>query len=238
MVNYVIVDDNKSFRKKISDLVLSFMMKNKVDFKIIEFPDFNKDLEDYIKKDTNDTIYILDLELPNGDGIEIARLIRNKYNNWISPIIIITVHTSLYFEVYKQRLQVLDFIGKCDDIDKSLEENINICFKMLIKEKSYRYTYKSINYNIKLSTINYIQREGRKVKIVTERDNYYQNISINEIRKNFPSYFVLSAKGIIINLKNVNKIDWNDLKVYFKDGTEGYLVTKSHRKEIEEYEFI
>ena len=45
MVNYVIVDDNKSFRKKISDLVLSFMMKNKVDFKIIEFPDFNKDLD-------------------------------------------------------------------------------------------------------------------------------------------------------------------------------------------------
>ena len=238
MINFVIVDDNKSQRKTISNVILKNMMKNKIEFNILEFSDYNKELIDYLKCDNNDTVYILDLELPNGDGIDIARQIRNKYENWNSPIIIITVHTSLYFEVYKQRLQILDFIGKCENVEKNLSENIDICLKMLNKEKVYRYTYKGIEYTINLNNIDYIQRDGRQIKIVTTNSNYYQNISINEIRKNLPSYFVVSSKGIIINLKNVVKIDWNILKVFFKDNKEGYLVSKSHRKEINNYECI
>lgn len=238
MINFIIVDDNKSQRKIISNTVLKSMMRNKLEFNIYEFDDYNDKLENYLKNGSTDTVYILDLELPNGDGIDIARKIRNKYENWISPIIIITVHTSLYYEVYKQRLQILDFIGKCENVEKNLFENIDICLKMLNKEKTYRYTYKGTDYTINLNNIDYIQREGRQVKIVTNNDSYYQNTSINEIKNKLPEYFVVSSKGILINIKNVEKIDWNLLKVFFKDKNEGYLVSKSHRKEINNYEIF
>ena len=236
MINFVIVDDNKSQRKIISNIVLKSMMRNKLEFNIHEYDDYTNELKEYLKNDNGDTVYILDLELPNGDGIDIAREIRNKYENWSSPIIIITVHTSLYYEVYKQRLQILDFIAKSIDVEKNLSENIDICLKMLNKERIYRYTYKGTDYTINLNNIDYIQREGRQVKIVTNNDNYYQNTSISEIKKNLPAYFIVSSKGIIINIKNVEKIDWNLLKVFFKDKKEGYLVSKSHRKEINNYE--
>ena len=237
MINFVIVDDNSLQRKNISKIVFSQMMNNKLDFNVYEFEDYNNKLKKYIEKNDIDTIYILDLELPSGDGIDIARKIRYENNNWVCPIIIITAHTSLYYEVYKQRLQVLDFIGKCECIEKNLSENIDICLTMLNKEKVYKYTYKSIDYTINYNNIDYVQRDGRQTRIVTKEKEYYQNISINEIRKMFPNYFKLSSKGILINCKNISDINWNDLTVTFKDGISGFLVSRSHKKELEEYDF-
>lgn len=236
MLNFVIVEDNNIHRKKIHNVIVTSMMENKIEYKIYEFNDYSKSLIKYISNDLKDTIYILDLELPNGDGIDIARIIRNEYNNWISPIVIITAHTSLYYEVYKQRLQVLDFIGKCENIEKNLKENIDICLRMLNKEKVYRYIYKNIEYTINISQIDFIQRDGRQIKIVTKDKIYYQNKSIVDIMKYLPGYFIKSSKGTLINMKNVKEIDWTNLLVYFKDGLKDYLVSNSHKKEIINYE--
>lgn len=236
MVNFVVVDDNNLHRKKLINIIISKMMNNKIDFDIKEFSDYEKSLVKYIKNDKNRSIYILDLELPNGDGIEIARMIRDECNNWISPIIIITAHSSLYYEVYKQRLQVLDFIPKCSNIEKNLNENIDICLRMLNIDRVYRFIYKNIEYSINLMDINYIKRDGRGIRIITTDNEYFQNISVNNVKQILPSYFVLSTKGILINKKNVTKIDWNDLIVYFKDKSSGYLVSKTHKKELMESE--
>ncbi len=236
MINFVVVEDNNFHRKRICKSIFTKMMDNKIDFKIHEFNDYNKSLLNYINNDEKDTIYFLDLELPNGDGIDIAKKIRNHTNNWISPIIIITAHSSLYYEVYKQRLQVLDFISKLDNIEDNIWENIEICLKMLNKEKVYRYTYKGVEYTININQIKYIQRDGRQTRIVTSNKDYYQNISICDIKKELPKYFVISSKGIILNMKNVDRIDWNDLKVYFKDESSDYLVSKTHKKELYNYE--
>ena len=236
MLNFVIVEDNNIHRKKIHNVIVTSMMENRIEYKIYEFNDYSKSLIKYISNDLKDTIYILDLELPNGDGIDITRIIRNEYNNWISPIVIITAHTSLYYEVYKQRLQVLDFIGKCENIEKNLKENIDICLRMLNKEKVYRYIYKNIEYTINISQIDFIQRDGRQIKIVTKGKIYYQNKSIVDIMKYLPGYFIKSSKGTLINMKNVKEIDWTNLLVYFKDGLKDYLVSNSHKKEIINYE--
>lgn len=232
MVNFVVVDDNKLHRKRIVNTILSGMMDNKIEFDIFEFKDLDKDLNKYIKNDKHNSIYILDLELTNGDGIDIARTIRNEYNNWISPIIIITAHSSLYYEVYKQRLQVLDFISKCENIEKNLKENIDICLRMLNVDRVYRYVYKNIEYSINLNDINYIKRDGRGIRIVTIDNNYFQNISITNVKKLLPSYFVLSTKGILLNKKNISKIDWKNLKVFFKDKSSGYFVSITHKKDL------
>ena len=236
MLNFIIVDDNKSQRKRNSNIVINNMMKNKIEFNIVEIEDYNDKLIDIISNNSLDKVYILDIELPSLDGVEIARKIRYKYNDWNSPIIILTVHTSLYYEVYKQRLQILDFIPKFGSIDTSINEDIDICLRMLNKEKVYKYIYKNVEYNIKLSDINFIQRDGRKTKIVTKNQTYYQNITINAIKSMLPTYFKISAKGTLINMRNIHEIDWNEMIVFFKDGTKDYVVTNSHKKEIENYE--
>ena len=37
-------------------------------------------------------------------------------------------------------------------------------------------------------------------------------------------------------MQNVDRIDWNELKVYFKDESSDYLVSKTHKKELYNYE--
>ena len=238
MINFVVVDDNTSHRKRIVSTIVSKMMSNQIDFNINEFNDYSNQLLKTIKDERRNTVYILDLELPSGDGIDLARYIRNECNNWISPIIIVTAHTSLYYEVYKQRLQLLDFIGKCNSVEENVAENIDICLRMLNIEKVYRYIYKSVDYSIPIDSIDYIIREGRQTKIVTCNNNYYQNISIKDIKILLPKYFICSNKGVLINFKNIDKIDWNKEIVYFKDGKSEYLVSRSHKKEIDEYVLV
>lgn len=238
MINFVVVDDNDIHRKNNVKNITNYMMRNKLEFDIHEYNDYSEKLLKNIKKFDNNCIYIIDLELPSGDGLDIVKTIRNEYNNWVSPIIIITCHVSLCYDVYKQRLQILDFIGKCEDIKTNLHESINICLKMLNKDNVYKYRYKNVDYTIRFSQIDYIQRDGRRTKIVTSDNCYYQNISINKIKELLPKYFLISSKGILLNVKNVSKIDWNKCLVYFKDGISDYVVSKSHKKEIDNYEIV
>ena len=238
MINYVVVDDNNTHMKRVVNAIISKMMSNQIEFNIKEFDDYSPGLLNYIKDERRNTVYILDLELPSGDGIDIARYIRNDCNNWISPIIIVTAHTSLYYEVYKQRLQLLDFIGKCNSVEDGIFENIDICLRMLSIERVYRYTYKNVEHAIPVNNIDYIIREGRQTKIVTSNGNYFQNISIKDIKYDLPEYFIYSNKGVLINFKNIDKIDWNSNKAYFKDGVSDYLVSRSHKKEITGYELV
>ena len=117
LVNFVVIEDNAIHRKNNIKLITNYMMSNKLQFDIFEYEDYSKDLLNDISSFNDNSVYIIDLELPSGDGLDIARYIRNELNNWTSPIIIITAHVSLYYDVYKQRLQILDFIGKCEDIE-------------------------------------------------------------------------------------------------------------------------
>lgn len=238
MINFIVVEDNSSHRKYNVNMITNYMMSNKLEFKIHEYNDYSKKLLNDIKGFADNSVFIIDLELPNGDGLDIARIIRNEYNNWSSPIIIITAHASLYYNVYKERLQILDFISKCEDIKKNLSLSIDICLRMFSKEKVYRYTYKNVDYSIPYSEIDYVQRDGRRTKIVTKNDNYYQNISIAQIKKILPTEFIISSKGVLLNTKNIDKIDWNKCLVYFKDGLKSYIVSKSHKKELDTNEFI
>lgn len=235
MINFVIVDDNNIHRNKVSNIIMSIMMKNKINFEVQDFDDFDSKLLSYFKNPKPNSIYILDLELPNGDGIDIARMIRNECNDWISPIIILTAHTSLYFEVYKQRLQILDFISKSDNIKKNLTENIDICLRMLHMDRICRFSYRNLDYALPIDKIDYVQKEDRKLKIVANTNVYYSVETVKAIADKFPSYFIVSSKGTLINMNNVLKIDWNINKVYFKDGLEEFVVSKSHKKEIDEY---
>ena len=233
MINFVIVEDNNHYRKRVVDIIITYMMGNKVEFKISEFDDYNQKLSRCIQDKKYNNIYILDFELPNATAIDIAREIRE--DDWESPIIILTAYTSLALDSFKQRLQLLDFIGKQIDAEKNLIENLNICLKMFSKEEVYRYTYYNIEHSIPYKSILYLIRDGRRIEIKTIDKSYYQNVSINNIKKLLPKDFLYTTKGVIVNMKRVKEINWKNQTITFDNGLQKGILSKSHKKEIEAY---
>ena len=233
MIKFVIVNNNLNVRTKINKIIVSKMMSNKILFKIYEFDGFNDELKEYINKDKGNSIFFVDLNSPSCSNLDVIKYVRYEKNDWVTPFIYFDKNEKHGIQVFKSKLYVLDLIVVSDNMDISIEENIDICIRMLNFEKVYRYTYKNVEYIISLSSINYIQRDGRKTKIVTTNETYYQNISLREIKTYLPKNFVISSKGVIINKSNILKIDWNNLKVYFKNGESTHIVSLSHRKDIE-----
>ena len=61
MINFIVVDDNNMHRKKVSSIIISIMMKNKISLDIQDFSDFDSSLLEYFKNPKPNSIYILDL---------------------------------------------------------------------------------------------------------------------------------------------------------------------------------
>ncbi len=235
MINFVVVEDQKLQRNNISDLIMKYMMKNKLEFDIIEFESETKKLKELIKNVEHNHIYILDFELPNSNAIEISRLIRGC--DWRSPIIIFTAHGGMAFETFKQRLQILDFVSKQYEAEKNLFELFDICLKQLNISSSFRFKSKGIDYNIPFEKIYYIYRDTceRKAVIVTGSSEYKINMSMNNVLKELDNRFRVSHKACIINIEKVEALVWKEGKIIFNNGFETFLLSKTHKKELEDY---
>jgi len=236
MINFVIVEDNKQHRERIFKTIVTYMMNNTNEFKIREFKDYDKSLIKYIKTHRYFNVYILDFELPSATAIDIAKEIREK--DWESPIIILTAYTSLALDTFKQRLQILDFVGKQIESEKNIKELIGLCLKILKKEKTYHYRYYNVDHNIPINSILYAIRDGRRVSIITDDKIYYQNISIAKLKSLLTRDFIYCSKGIIINMKRVKELNWKENSVIFDNKLKKNILSKTRKKELEEYECI
>ena len=201
MVNFVVVEDNEKHRKRIKEIIMNYMMKNKIDFDILEFEKDTNLLRKVINYREHKHIYIFDFELPNTNAIDLARLVREK--DWSSPIIVLTVNGGMAYETFKQRVQILDFVSKQYEAEKNMHELFDICFKQFKIKKSLKFKYKNQSYNLDYDKILYIYRDTteRKCVVVTDNDEYLVPISITDLNKKLDKDFHITHKACIVNLK-------------------------------------
>ena len=81
------------------------------EYKINKFAEYNKELGELIKKKYEQKVYILDIELGDISGLEIASEIREN-GDWESMIIFVTAHPECKDDIFFSRLMALDFISK------------------------------------------------------------------------------------------------------------------------------
>lgn len=233
MINFVIVEDNKLHRKRLKNIILNYMMKNKMEFDIIEFEKDCSELESLMISSDNNNIYIFDFELPNTTAIDLSRKLRET--DWISPIIIFTVNGGMAYDTFKQRLQILDFVNKQYEAEKNLFELFDICLKQIANKKTLKFKYKGIDYNIDLNKILYIYRDTveRKCIINTTNNKKYKVImNITDIAQKLDSRFKFTHKACIVNTEKVEAFVWKDNKIIFENGEEIYFLSKTHKKEL------
>ena len=224
----VVVEDNRILRKREIEAIRKALKD--YDYKIVEYSDFTKELKKLIQ--TPDfKIYVLDIELLNSSGIDIANYIRD-YDD-MSEIIMCSFHYELEYKVLKSKLKILDFVSKYDNAYVNLTNLILEVFNKHSR-KVLKITDKGVILFIVMKDILYISKEKntRKCVIKTFNNEYLVNKNLEEIKQELNSDFIQVSRNCIVNQNNVEEYNFKDSKIKFKNGEEIDAVLKSFIEKI------
>lgn len=224
----VVVEDNRILREREIEAIRKALKD--YDYKIVEYSDFTKELKKLIQ--TPDfKIYVLDIELLNSSGIDIANYIRD-YDD-MSEIIMCSFHYELEYKVLKSKLKILDFVSKYDNAYVNLTNLILEVFNKHSR-KVLKITDKNTILFIVMKDILYISKEKntRKCVIKTFNNEYLVNKNLEEIKKELNSDFIQVSRNCIVNQNNVEEYNFKDSKIKFKNGEEIDVVLKSFIEKI------
>lgn len=224
----VVVEDNRILREREIEAIRKALKD--YDYKIVEYSDFTKELKKLIQ--TPDfKIYVLDIELLNSSGIDIANYIRD-YDD-MSEIIMCSFHYELEYKVLKSKLKILDFVSKYDNAYVNLTNLILEVFNKHSR-KVLKVTDKGVILFIVMKDILYISKEKntRKCVIKTSNNEYLVNKNLEEIKQELNSDFIQVSRNCIVNQNNVEEYNFKDSKIKFKNGEEIDAVLKSFIEKI------
>lgn len=224
----VVVEDNRILREREIEAIRKALKD--YDYKIVEYSDFTKELKKLIQ--TPDfKIYVLDIELLNSSGIDIANYIRD-YDD-MSEIIMCSFHYELEYKVLKSKLKILDFVSKYDNAYVNLTNLILEVFNKHSR-KVLKITDKGVILFIVMKDILYISKEKntRKCVIKTFNNEYLVNKNLEEINQELNSDFIQVSRNCIVNQNNVEEYNFKDSKIKFKNGKVIDVVLKSFIEKI------
>lgn len=126
MLNFVVCEDNKVVLQKNVDIINRVMFKNNINYRVYSFSNYSKELKDLINSDIGQVIYILDIELEDASGLDIASEIRKK--DLDSFIIISTSYIDYLPYTLKSKLMLFDFVSKFENYEQNL---LSVLYKIL-----------------------------------------------------------------------------------------------------------
>lgn len=118
MLNFIVCEDNKVILQKNIDIINKVMFKNNVNYRVYPFANYSDELKDLINSNIGKKVYLLDIELDDISGIDIATEIRKK--DLDSLIIIATSYIEYLPYILKSKLILFDFVSKFENYEQNL----------------------------------------------------------------------------------------------------------------------
>ena len=218
MINFVVCDDDKKYRDLVNNVILKYMMKNDVEYKVHEFSDYNDDFINIVKSSLPSKIYILDIETPSKSGVDVARIIRKHDMN--SIIIFLTSHQELGYKVLEEVTLFLAFINKFDDCENKLFNSLIDAFKVLKTKKMLKFKNGTVTNTVSTDDILYAIRdtEDRKILIKTDYSDIKTNISLKEFLDMVGNDFIQTHRACCVNKNRVVKADKSQRLITMDNG--------------------
>ena len=236
MLRFIICEDNKEFSERIAVIINKIMMPYNFEYKISKFTEYNKELSDIIKNEKEQKIYVLDIELPEISGLEIASEIRTL--DLESQIIFLTLHPEFQNDIFYSRLLAVDFIKKDRLWTERFEETIIYTLRTLDRKRILSFEFNYNSYRLPINKILYIEKvqENPKCKIIMEDGSEYEiNKTISYLKENLGPSFFQSHKSCIVNIEQIRRINYSDNTITFNNGLTIYLLSNRNKKGIKEY---
>lgn len=235
MIKFVVYDDEEVFRSNVVNCINKVVDKNKIDYKIEDFSKYNSRMQKIIDEDCP-KIYILDIEIPNGlSGIDVARKIR--VDDWNSIIVLVTSHVDMGYDALKAQIMLLDFISKYDECNRNIERTVKKALLKIDNKKVLIFESNDITYKVYTDDIVYIVKDTIDRKCVIK--TVYNEISINEnistLFDMLDNRFFMTHRSCIVNTEKIDRIDWKNNIVYFKNGFNTDYLSRDRKKEFKAY---
>lgn len=232
MINFIICDDVKQYREMVEHIVVSYMMKNKLEYRTHVFKDYDSDFLKIVESKLSFKVYILDIETPTRSGIDIARLIRNKDVD--SVLIFLTGHQELGHVVMKNDFLFLSYINKFDDCEKRLTKSLDKALQMFKIKSVIRFKDNGVVYTIPQDDILYITRDSveRKCIIVTDYSEFHVGKNLAELEEEVNDNFVKTHRACLMNTKRILSFSKSQKEVVFDNGMTSDLISTRFDKEL------
>lgn len=235
MVNFVICEDEIIFVRMFEKIISKCMVAHDINYNVHIFDGYGSDFENYIKRSSAFNIYLLDIKTKCGTGINAARMIRERYHDWTSMIMIITSYAEYKYEALTKRLMLIDFINKLDRCEEKIFNAINIAIKNYDERPNMlTYEYHKTFYRINLKDIMLIEKEPESGRCIvhTSDNEYIIPKSLNTIEKMLDKRFLRVHKSAIVNVDNIKKIDPILNKMTFKNEKTSCLLARGKKREL------
>ena len=232
MINVIICDDNEKDRFNIEKIAKKFMEKNKLEYKMYSFDDYNKRFFSVVDSNIPFKIYLLDIETPSRSGIDVAREIRRKDVD--SVIIFLTAHEELGNIILKNDLMFLSFINKFDNFERRLNNSLEKSLDLLNKKNTIRFTDRNILYTININDILYITKDSfeRRTIIKTDYTEFKVSKSLTDIVNMLDDRFIQTHRACFINPNRKVTIDKSNKIITFDNGETIDLLSDKYRKAV------
>ena len=236
MLRFIICEDNKEFNNRLAMIINKVMMPYNFEYKINKFGEYNKEVEEIIIKKNEQKIYVLDVELPDISGLEIASTIRE--HDLDSTIIFVTSHPECQNDIFYSRLLAVDYINKDKLWSDRFEKTITYAIKNLNKRRILSFDFNYNSYRLPINEILYVEKvqDNQKCAINMEDGSKYEIISsISDlINKLGPSFFQ-SHKSYLLNIEKIKSINYSANTITFQNNKEIYLLSNRNKKGLREY---
>lgn len=235
-MNFIIYEDEKEYITRYRNVIHKMLAPTSLNYKVIEINEYNENSEQKIEKIEGNKIYILDIEVPGKNGLELARKIR-KEGDWNSPIIIVTSHEEFKTVGYTGKILMLNFISKNSGLEKDLYESLEVALEINMANKSLCYTNKGESYHIPYQDILYIEKSlnDNTCNVITKNSIYTLRKTIIDLEKKLSDdiNFVKTHRSCIVNIKNIIHVDFENNIIAFSNKKID-LISRTHKKNLKE----
>lgn len=234
-MNFILYEDEDKFISRYEKTITKLMGKEKLSFKIFKIKKYNDKSSKIINNIVGNKVYILDIEVPGKNGIDLARQIR-KSGDWISPIIVVTSHEEFKTVGFTGKILMLDFISKNGDIESNLIDSLSVALEITSCRPSYNFSYRGEYHSINYDDIIYFEKNlyNNSSVIVCEKDDYIVRKTISEIEEELEdTTFFKTHRSCIVNLNKIVKVDFDNGIIHFKDFKIN-LLSRNNKKELKE----